>query len=107
VISRIIGVRGLTLDHFAAFRENVRFARCGGVAVSNIDGMEISLGDDEKRDRADSKNSEDKPTYRRNVVAEDRKKSLHMSTRLTHSLKKRGRMEVGCGVIRLQRIYNF
>jgi hypothetical protein len=101
VISQIIGVRGLTLDHFAAFLENVRFRRCCAVAVSNIDGMEISVGDDEMGDRADCENSEDKPTHRRNAVAEDRKKSLHMSTRLTHSLKKRGKMEVGCRVPRI------
>jgi hypothetical protein len=69
--------------------------------VSNIDGIEISVGDDERGDRADSENSEDKPTHRRNAVAEDQKKSLHMSTRLTHSLKKRGKMEVGCRVPRI------
>jgi hypothetical protein len=63
--------------------------------------MEISVGDDEMGDRADCENSEDKPTHRRNAVAEDRKKSLHMSTRLTHSLKKRGKMEVGCRVPRI------
>jgi hypothetical protein len=69
--------------------------------VSNIDGLEIYVGDDERRDRADSENSKDKPTHRRNAVAEDWKKSLHMSTRLTHSLKKRGKMEVGCRVLRI------
>jgi hypothetical protein len=35
------------------------------------------------------------------AVAEDQKKSLHMSTRLTRSLKKRGKMEVGCRVPRI------
>jgi hypothetical protein len=50
---------------WAAFPENGRFGWCCVVAVSNIDGMEIFVSSDERRDREDSENSVDKPTHRR------------------------------------------
>jgi hypothetical protein len=72
--------------------------RCA-VAESNIDGIEISVSNDERRDRADADNSEDEPKHRR--MRSLRKKALHASTRLTHSLKKRGKRKVDCRVPRI------
>jgi hypothetical protein len=37
---------------------------CCAAAESNIDGMEIGVSNDERRDRAVAENSEDKPTHR-------------------------------------------
>uniref|UniRef100_N1R3E6 Uncharacterized protein n=1 Tax=Aegilops tauschii TaxID=37682 RepID=N1R3E6_AEGTA len=66
---------------------------------SNIDGIEISVSNDERRDRADAENSEDEPKHRR--MRSLRKKALHASTKLTHSLKKRGKRKVDCRVPRI------
>lgn len=35
------------------------------MSESNIDGIEISASNDERRDRADAENSEDEPKHRR------------------------------------------
>ncbi|KQK01550.1 phosphatidylinositol/phosphatidylcholine transfer protein SFH13 isoform X2 [Brachypodium distachyon] len=66
------------------------------MSESNIDGIEISVSNDDRRDRADAENSEDEPRHRR--MRSLRKKALHASTRLTHSLKKRGKRKVDCRV---------
>jgi hypothetical protein len=66
------------------------------VAESNIDGIEASGSNDERRD---ADNSEDEPKHRR--MRSLRKKALHASTRLTHSLKKRGKRKVDCRVPRI------
>ncbi|OEL37319.1 Phosphatidylinositol/phosphatidylcholine transfer protein SFH6, partial [Dichanthelium oligosanthes] len=65
----------------------------------NADGIEISISNDERRDRADAEISEDEP--RRTKMRSLRKKALHASTRLTHSLKKRGKRKVDCRVPRI------
>ncbi|XP_044953816.1 phosphatidylinositol/phosphatidylcholine transfer protein SFH13-like isoform X2 [Hordeum vulgare subsp. vulgare] len=69
------------------------------MSESNIDGIEISVSNDERRDRADAENSEDEPKHRR--MRSLRKKALHASTKLTHSLKKRGKRKVDCRVPRI------
>ncbi|CAM0944481.1 unnamed protein product [Alopecurus aequalis] len=69
------------------------------MSESNIDGIEISVSNDERRDRADAENSEDEPKHRR--MRSLRKKALNASTRLTHSLKKRGKRKVDCRVPRI------
>lgn len=69
------------------------------MSESNIDGIEISVSNDERRDRADTENSEDEPKHRR--MRSLRKKALHASTKLTHSLKKRGKRKVDCRVPRI------
>ncbi|KAL6633645.1 hypothetical protein ACP70R_026316 [Stipagrostis hirtigluma subsp. patula] len=62
------------------------------MSESNVDGIEISVSNDERKDRADLENSEDEPRHTR--IRSLRKKALHASTRLTHSLKKRGKRKV-------------
>ncbi|XP_062220148.1 phosphatidylinositol/phosphatidylcholine transfer protein SFH9-like isoform X2 [Phragmites australis] len=69
------------------------------MSESNVDGIEISVSNDERRDRADVDNSEDEPRHTRMRLL--RKKALHASTRLTHSLKKRGKRKVDCRVPRI------
>ncbi|WVZ73894.1 hypothetical protein U9M48_022151 [Paspalum notatum var. saurae] len=66
---------------------------------SNVDGIEISICNDERRDRTDAEISEDEPRHTR--MRSLRKKALHASTRLTHSLKKRGKRKVDCRVPRI------
>uniref|UniRef100_A0A0E0K4K7 CRAL-TRIO domain-containing protein n=1 Tax=Oryza punctata TaxID=4537 RepID=A0A0E0K4K7_ORYPU len=66
------------------------------VSESNVDGIEISASNDERRDRGDAEISEDEPRQTR--IRSLKKKALHASTRLTHSLKKRGKRKVGCRV---------
>ncbi|KAM0863445.1 hypothetical protein ACQ4PT_044583 [Festuca glaucescens] len=66
------------------------------MSESNVDGIEISGSNDERRD---TENSEDEPKHRR--MRSLRKKALHASTRLTHSLKKRGKRKVDCRVPRI------
>lgn len=66
------------------------------MSESNIDGIEASGSNDERRD---ADNSEDEPKHRR--MRSLRKKALHASTRLTHSLKKRGKRKVDCRVPRI------
>ncbi|XP_051192945.1 phosphatidylinositol/phosphatidylcholine transfer protein SFH6 [Lolium perenne] len=66
------------------------------MSESNIDGIEVSGSNDERRD---GENSEDEPKHRR--MRSLRKKALHASTRLTHSLKKRGKRKVDCRVPRI------
>jgi hypothetical protein len=68
-------------------------------AESNVDGIEISVSNDEGRDRENAENSEDGPKHRR--MRSLRKKALHASTKLTHSLKKRGKRKVDCRVPRI------
>lgn len=72
--------------------------RCA-VAESNVDDIKISVSNDERRDRVDVENLEDEP--RHTMMRLLRKKALHMSTRLTHSLKKRGKRKVNCRVPRI------
>ena len=69
------------------------------VAESNVDSIQISVSNDEKRNRADAKISEDEPRHTR--MRSLKKKALHASTRLTHSLKKRGKRKVDCRVPRI------
>ncbi|KAJ1280765.1 hypothetical protein BS78_04G258200 [Paspalum vaginatum] len=69
------------------------------MSESNVDGVEISISNDERRDRADAEISEDEPRHTR--MRSLRKKALHASTRLTHSLKKRGKRKVDCRVPRI------
>jgi type III secretory pathway component EscV len=66
------------------------------MSESNVDGIEISASNDERRDRGDAEISEDEPRQTR--IRSLKKKALHASTRLTHSLKKRGKRKVGCRV---------
>ncbi|KAL6912216.1 hypothetical protein ACP4OV_001021 [Aristida adscensionis] len=69
------------------------------MSESNADGIEISVSNDERKDRADVENSEDEPRHTR--MRSLKKKALHASTRLTHSLKKRGKRKVDCRVPRV------
>jgi len=69
------------------------------VAEGNVDSIEISASNDERRNRADAEISEDEPRHTR--MRSLRKKALHASTRLTHSLKKRGKRKVDCRVPRI------
>jgi hypothetical protein len=69
------------------------------VAESNVDSIQISVSNDEKRNRADAKISQDEP--RHTMMRSLKKKALHASTRLTHSLKKRGKIKVDCRVPRI------
>ena len=69
------------------------------VVEGNADGIEILIGNDERRDRADAEISEDEPRHTKMRAL--RKKALHASTRLTHSLKKRGKRKVDCRVPRI------
>lgn len=64
-----------------------------------MDGIEISVSNDERRDRADAEISEDEPRHTR--MRSLKKKALHASTRLTHSLKKRGKRKVDGRVARI------
>lgn len=57
-----------------------------------MDGIEISISNDERRDRVDVEISEDEPRHTK--MRSLRRKALHASTRLTHSLKKRGKRKV-------------
>ncbi|KAM0925727.1 hypothetical protein ACQ4PT_003990 [Festuca glaucescens] len=66
------------------------------MSESNIDSIEISGSNDERRD---AENSEDEPKHRR--MQSLRKKALHTSTRLMHSLKNRGKRKVDCRVPRI------
>ncbi|KAF0935616.1 hypothetical protein E2562_035074 [Oryza meyeriana var. granulata] len=66
------------------------------MSESNVDGIEISASNDERRDRGDVEILEDEPRHTR--IRSLKKKALHASTRLTHSLKKRGKRKVGCRV---------
>ncbi|KAL5206941.1 hypothetical protein ABZP36_031376 [Zizania latifolia] len=65
---------------------------------SNVDGINISASNDERRDKGDAENLEDEPRHTK--MRSFRKKALNASTRLTHSLKKRGKRKVGCRVLR-------
>jgi hypothetical protein len=65
----------------------------------NVDVIEILVSNDERRDRENVENSEDEPKHRR--MRSLRKKALHASTKLTHSLKKRGKRKVDCRVPRI------
>jgi hypothetical protein len=57
------------------------------------DAIELSFSNDERRDRkSDVENSEDE--RRRTKMASLKKKALNASTKLTHSLKKRGKRKV-------------
>ncbi|XP_062222167.1 phosphatidylinositol/phosphatidylcholine transfer protein SFH13-like isoform X2 [Phragmites australis] len=69
------------------------------MSESNVDGIEISVSNDERRDRSDVENSEDEPRHTKMRLL--RKKALHASTRLTHSLKKRGKRKVDFRVPRI------
>ncbi|KAG2661156.1 phosphatidylinositol/phosphatidylcholine transfer protein SFH9-like isoform X2 [Panicum virgatum] len=69
------------------------------MSEGNADGIEILIGNDERRDRADAEISEDEPRHTKMRAL--RKKALHASTRLTHSLKKRGKRKVDCRVPRI------
>ncbi|KAK3158946.1 hypothetical protein QOZ80_2AG0143790 [Eleusine coracana subsp. coracana] len=69
------------------------------MSESNVDGIEILVSNDERRDRENVENSEDEPKHRR--MRSLRKKALHASTKLTHSLKKRGKRKVDCIVPRI------
>ncbi|CAL5019294.1 unnamed protein product [Urochloa decumbens] len=69
------------------------------MSEGNVDGIEISISNDERRDRADVEISEDEPRHTK--IRSLRKKALHASTRLTHSLKKRGKRKVDCRVQRI------
>ncbi|GJM86676.1 hypothetical protein PR202_ga02560 [Eleusine coracana subsp. coracana] len=69
------------------------------MSESNVDGIEILVSNDERRDRENVENSEDEPKHRR--MRSLRKKALHASTKLTHSLKKRGMRKVDCIVPRI------
>ena len=51
-----------------------------------MDSIQISVSNDERRNRADAEISEDEPRHTR--MRSLKKKALHASTRLTHSLKK-------------------
>nr|CAB3450918.1 unnamed protein product [Digitaria exilis] len=62
------------------------------MSEGNVDGIEISISNDERRDRADVEISEDEPRHTK--MRSLRRKALHASTRLTHSLKKRGKRKV-------------
>lgn len=64
-----------------------------------MDGIEISVSNDERGGRENVENSEDAPKHRR--MRSLRKKALHASTKLTHSLKKRGKRKVDCRVPRI------
>jgi hypothetical protein len=64
-----------------------------------VDVIEILVSNDERRDRENVENSEDEPKHRR--MWSLRKKALHALTKLTHSLKKRGKRKVGCRVPRI------
>ncbi|XP_040376862.1 phosphatidylinositol/phosphatidylcholine transfer protein SFH13-like isoform X2 [Oryza brachyantha] len=66
------------------------------MSESNADGIEISASIDERRDRGDAEILEDEPRQTR--IRSLKKKALHASTRLTHSLKKRGKRKAGCRV---------
>ncbi|CAN6233670.1 unnamed protein product [Urochloa humidicola] len=69
------------------------------MSEGNVDGIEIAISNDERRDRADVEISEDEPRHTK--IRSLRKKALHASTRLTHSLKKRGKRKVDCRVQRI------
>ncbi|KAG2653603.1 hypothetical protein PVAP13_1NG465876 [Panicum virgatum] len=69
------------------------------MSEGNADGIEILICNDERRDRADAEISEDEPRHTKMRAL--RKKALHASTRLTHSLKKRGKRKVDCRVPRI------
>ncbi|OAY75063.1 Phosphatidylinositol/phosphatidylcholine transfer protein SFH13 [Ananas comosus] len=57
------------------------------------EGVEISVSNDERKDRrSDVENSEDE--RRRMTIGSLKKKAIHASTKLTHSLKKRGKRKV-------------
>lgn len=64
-----------------------------------MDSIQISVSNDERRNRADAEISEDEPRHTR--MRSLKKKALHASTRLTHSLKKRGKRKVDCRVPRI------
>ncbi|AQK54913.1 Phosphatidylinositol/phosphatidylcholine transfer protein SFH13 [Zea mays] len=64
-----------------------------------MDNIEISVSNDERRNRTDADISEDEPRHTR--MRSLRKKALHASSRLTHSLKKRGKRKVDCRVPRI------
>jgi hypothetical protein len=66
---------------------------------TNMDSIEISVSNDERRNRTDAEISEDEPRHTR--MRSLRKKALHASSRLTHSLKKRGKRKVDCRVPRI------
>ncbi|KAK1268764.1 hypothetical protein QJS04_geneDACA013778 [Acorus gramineus] len=60
-----------------------------------MSGLEGALSHDERRDRkSDVENSEDE--RRRTKIGSFKKKALNASTKLTHSLKKRGRRKIDC-----------
>ena len=69
------------------------------VAESNVDSIQISVSNDERRNRAYAEISEDEPRQTR--MRSLKKKALHASTRLTHSLKKRGKRKVDYRVPRI------
>ncbi|PAN07952.1 hypothetical protein PAHAL_1G375600 [Panicum hallii] len=69
------------------------------MSEGNADVIEILISNDERRDRADVEISEDEPRHTK--MRSLRKKALHASTRLTHSLKKRGKRKVDCRVPRI------
>ncbi|AQK74380.1 Phosphatidylinositol/phosphatidylcholine transfer protein SFH13 [Zea mays] len=69
------------------------------MSEGNVDSIQISVSNDERRNRADAEISEDEPRHTR--MRSLKKKALHASTRLTHSLKKRGKRKVDCRVPRI------
>ncbi|TVU28305.1 hypothetical protein EJB05_19818 [Eragrostis curvula] len=69
------------------------------MSESNVDGIEISVSNDERRDRENVESLEDGPKHRR--MRSLKKKALHASTKLTHSLKKRGKRKVDCRLPRI------
>lgn len=63
------------------------------ISARIAEGVEISVSNDERKDRrSDVENSEDE--RRRMTIGSLKKKAIHASTKLTHSLKKRGKRKV-------------
>ncbi|AQK43147.1 hypothetical protein ZEAMMB73_Zm00001d025176 [Zea mays] len=69
------------------------------MSESNVDSILISVSNDERRNRAYAKISEDEPRHTR--MRSLKNKALHASARLTHSLKKRGKRKVDYKVPRI------
>ncbi|XP_073010017.1 phosphatidylinositol/phosphatidylcholine transfer protein SFH13-like isoform X2 [Typha latifolia] len=64
-----------------------------GMSGNHGEWLEISVNNDERKDRrSDVENSEDE--RRRTKIGSLKKKALHASTKITHSLKKRGKRKV-------------